>query len=142
MGGGDSAASCNKLTGCEMVVDTGTSIIAGPPGAVDQLVQKIGNVSADCSNVGKLPTITFTFSSGWFKSKDFDLGPDFYVLRLKDEQGSEQCQLGIQGVNAGVPIWILGDPFLRKYYTVWDAEKNRVGFALAKQPGDAGNIVV
>jgi cathepsin D len=139
---GASAVSCSKLTGCYMVVDTGTSVIAGPPDAVKSLTDKIGDVAADCSNVDKLPTVTFTFSSGWLSSKDFELGPDFYVLRMKDDQGKEQCQLGIQGINAGVPIWILGDPFLRKYYTVWDADQNRVGFALAKQQGEAGNIVV
>merc|ERR1712187_426752 len=124
------------LTGCYMVVDTGTSVIAGPPSTVDQLTSKIGTVKEDCSNVDQLPVITFTFSSGWTSSKEFELGPDFYVLRVKDDNGKEQCQLGIEGVNAGVPIWILGDPFLRKYYTVWDSEQNRVGFALAKQPSE------
>jgi len=126
---GASAVSCNFLTGCYMVVDTGTSVLAGPVNTVSTLTSKIGNVSADCSNVDKLPTITISMAG-----KDFDLGPDFYVLRMPDENGKEQCQLGIEGVNAGVPIWILGDPFLRKYYTVWDAEANRVGFATAKQP--------
>jgi cathepsin D len=125
---GASAVKCNFLLGCYMVVDTGTSVIAGPPSTVSQLTSKIGNVSADCSNVGKLPTITFNFDG-----KNFDLGPDFYVLRMQDDNGKEQCQLGIEGVNAGVPIWILGDPFLRKYYTVWDADQNRIGFATAKQ---------
>jgi cathepsin D len=128
---GSSAVSCNFLTGCYMVVDTGTSVIAGPPSTVSQLTNKIGNVSSDCSNIGKLPVITFNFDG-----KNFDLGPDFYVLRMKDDTGKEQCELGIQGVNAGVPIWILGDPFLRKYYTVWDADQNRVGFATAKQQAD------
>lgn len=124
---GTSIKACNWLTGCEMVVDTGTSILAGPVSAVNELIKPIGNVSADCSNVHTLPTITFTIAGN-----DFELGPDFYVLKGEDENGVVQCQLGIEGVNAGVPIWILGDPFLRKYYTVWDAEANRVGFALAK----------
>jgi len=133
--GGVSTKACGWLTGCYMVVDTGTSILAGPSSGVNTLVSKIGEVSADCSNVDKLPTITFTMNG-----KNFDLGPDFYVLRMMDENGQEQCQLGIQAVD-GVPMWILGDPFLRKYYTVWDAESNRVGFALAKQP-NADVVVV
>lgn len=127
---GKSSGSCNWLTGCPMVVDTGTSVFAGPIKAVNSLIQKIGNVTEDCSNVASLPTVSITLAG-----KDFDMGPDFYVLRAKDDKtGKEQCELGIQGVNAGAPIWILGDPFLRKYYTVWDSEKSRVGFALAKQP--------
>lgn len=125
---GQSTGACNRLTGCYMVVDTGTSVLAGPPSAMNALIGKIGNVNSDCSNAAALPTISFSMGG-----KDFDLGPDFYVLRQKDDQGKTECQLGIEGINAGVPIWILGDPFLRKYYTVWDAEQKRVGFATAKQ---------
>lgn len=126
--GGVSTKACNWLTGCYMVVDTGTSVLAGPIKATNALIAKVGNVSSDCSNVHTLPTLTFTLHG-----KDYSLEPEFYVIRAKDEtSGKEQCQLGIQGVNAGVPIWILGDPFLRKYYTVWDAEGSRVGFATAK----------
>jgi len=125
--GGESIKACNFLLGCDMVVDTGTSILAGPVSAVNKLIAPIGNVSADCSNVHTLPTITISLAG-----KDYDLEPEFYVLKGEDENGKVQCELGIQGVNAGVPIWILGDPFLRKYYTVWDAEANRVGFATAK----------
>jgi len=133
---GQSTGSCNHWTGCYMVVDTGTSVIAGPPGAVDALTSKIGNVSQDCSNAGTLPTVAITMAG-----KDFEIGPDFYVIRAAGENGEQQCMLGIQGVNAGVPIWILGDPFLRKYYTVWDAEQQRVGFALAKQPSESTLVV-
>jgi hypothetical protein len=162
---------------CAVRSDTGTSVIAGPPSAVNALIAPIGNVSSDCSNVHTLPTVSFTLGG-----TTFDLGPEFYVLRATEEAtGQVECQLGIEGVNAGtapreemhalsfflslslctqrpspiwmvqhlvpvsmldrrrgvpllagVPIWILGDPFLRKYYTVWDAEAQRVGFALAK----------
>ena len=124
---GASTKACNWLTGCYMVVDTGTSVLAGPPKAANALITQIGTVAADCSNIGSLPTVSITLGG-----TEFPLGPEFYVIRAKDDSGKEQCQLGIEGVNAGVPIWILGDPFLRKYYTVWDAEQNRVGFATAK----------
>merc|ERR1719373_1005592 len=128
---GASAKACNWMVGCQMVVDTGTSLLAGPVNSVKLLADKIGDVAEDCSNVGSLPTISITLAG-----KDFELGPDFYVLRAKDDSGRELCELGIQGINAGAPLWILGDPFLRKYYTVWDAEQKRVGFAVAKQPSE------
>jgi cathepsin D len=135
--GGKSTGSCSFLLGCEMVVDTGTSLLAGPPKAVNKLIAQVGNVTEDCSNVKSLPTLSFNFAG-----HDFELEPDFYVIRIKDPaSGKDQCQLGIQGINAGVPIWILGDPFLRKYYTVWDKDQNRVGFALAKAPTESTVVV-
>lgn len=128
---GQSAGTCGGLIGCEMVVDTGTSVLAGPQRGVSALLAKVGQVNSNCSNAASLPVLTVTLAG-----KDFDLGPEFYVLRAADADGKEQCQMGIEGVNAGAPIWILGDPFLRKYYTVWDAEQRRVGFAVAKQQSE------
>merc|ERR1719220_3242605 len=106
------------------------------PSAVNKIIAQIGKVAEDCSNVKSLPTISFTLNG-----HDFPLEPDFYVIRVQDPDSKKDvCQLGLQGINAGVPLWILGDPFLRKYYTVWDAEQKRVGFALAKAPAE--DIVV
>jgi hypothetical protein len=127
--GGEKLGCTNALTGCPMVVDTGTSILTVPPSAWKTIGPAIGNVSADCSNVETLPTLQFTFGG-----KDFSLEPDFYVLRGATVNGDEECQLGIQGMSIGIPgIWILGDPFLRKYYTIFDRDADRVGFALANQ---------
>jgi len=135
--GSKSSDACGWLLGCEMVVDTGTSLLAGPPEAMDKLIAQVGNVSSDCSNQASLPTLTFSFGGN-----DFSLEPEFYVLRVKDPAtNKDQCQIGLQGINAGAPIWILGDPFLRKYYTVWDAEQQRVGFAIARTPV-ASTVVV
>jgi len=127
--GGQKMACANPMLGCPMVVDTGTSILTVPPSQWKKISQVIGNVSADCSNIDSLPTLHFSFAG-----KDFPLEPEFYVLRASGDNGDVECQLGIQGMSIGVPgFWILGDPFLRKYYTVFDRDANRVGFALANQ---------
>jgi cathepsin D len=123
---GKSIGACGWILGCEMVVDTGTSVLAGPPDAVNDLLKPVGKVAEDCSNVHTLPDIKFKI--GGF---EFNLTPEFYVLRFPGSNGKDQCQIGIEGVNAGLPIWILGDPFLRAYYTAWDHDNNQVGFALA-----------
>jgi len=125
---GTSTGSCNNLfTGfkCDMVVDTGTSVLTGPTSEIKKFTDKIGTVNSDCSNQMSLPMLSFTLNG-----KDFDLGPEYYVLKVAVGNGKYECELAMEAMDQ-LGLWILGDPFLRAYYSVYDQGNSQVGFAKA-----------
>ena len=128
---GSFAHKCAFL-GCAAVVDTGTTILAIPSNDAKGVIEAVGTVKSDCSNVDSLPTISLTISGN-----KLDLAPQYYVLKVQTSNSTE-CVLGIESIpveEAG-PLWILGDVVLRQYTTVWDRSVSppRVGFAPANQP--------
>lgn len=114
------------------VIDTGTSLIAGPPAVVNPIIAQI-NASTDCSNLKNLPNISFTVALAGGASHDFVLTPEQYTYRVKFADGEpDQCQCGLFAFDAGeglLPLWILGDPFLRSYFAVFDRGTNMLRFA-------------
>nr|CCC33063.1 cathepsin D-1 [Dermanyssus gallinae] len=126
---GKAAPVCQK--GCEGIADTGTSLFVGPTADVAALASQLdaqetapGLYLVDCEKAGDLPNIEFTIAG-----RPFELTPLDYVVRLK-QSGQTFCVLAFQGMDIpDDPIWILGDIFIGKYFTVFDRENNRVGFA-------------
>jgi len=112
---------------CQAAVDTGTSLLAGPTEIIDKLTSAL-NVASDCSNYDKLPLLGFVVSG-----HILNLEPADYVD--KDDTG---CSVGLMSLDVPPPkgpLFIFGDPFLRKYYTVYDRDRLQVGFAVAKHSG-------
>jgi len=119
------------------IADTGTSLLAGPKDLIAKLAGMIpgvtpivnGEYSADCSKIASMPTISFSVGK-----TTFDLEGSDYIIK-ETAGGKTQCLLGMMGIDIPPPhgpLWIMGDVFLRKYYTVFDYGGKRLGFATAK----------
>jgi len=123
--GKTSLGFCDPGSGCQVAVDTGTSLMAGPSDAVQTIHESV-YVKHDCSNLGDLPKLNFMVGN-----IPLALDPEDYITN-SPENG---CQLGLMSLDIPPPkgpLFIFGDPFLRKYYTVYDREQTRVGIALAR----------
>jgi cathepsin D len=115
-----------------VIVDTGTSTLAGPKSDVAKIAAQIGATAVIpgeeyailCAKVPNLPDIHIGLGG-----MDYVLHGADYVI---EEAGDPLCVLAILGIDvpppAG-PLWILGDTFIRKYYTIFDYGNKRLGFA-------------
>ncbi|KAG2176571.1 hypothetical protein INT44_007234 [Umbelopsis vinacea] len=121
-----------------VVVDTGTSLIVAPVADAEAIHDLIPGAVAIGDSTYTIPCslktsdieVQFTISGNTFKLKASD-----FILRPIDTK-KEMCQSGISALdfNQNVPTWVFGDVFFRKYYTIFDIGRSRVGFALG-EPG-------
>jgi len=122
--------------GCAGVVDTGTSLLTGPSSGVNALLRELG-ASEDCSNLASLPDITYIFSDSTGEY-EYPLPGEYYMI-AEQLDGKVVCLPGFMTYDVTIddsPIWIIGDLFMQKYYTVFDrgddvSSAARIGFASA-----------
>jgi hypothetical protein len=111
------------------IVDSGTSLLAGPKAEVAKIAAQVGakaiingEYSIDCTSTS--PDMVFTIAG-----KDYTFAKKDYVI---NDAGT--CLWAVTGIDVPAPngpLWILGDVFMRKYYTVFDWGNKRLGFATA-----------
>jgi len=114
--------------GCQGIVDTGTFLLTIPGQYLANFLKAVkapyeNSYEVDCNNVQNMPTITFSINGS-----QFPLPPSAYV-----SNNNGYCALAIEPTyvpsSNGQPLWILGDVFLKEYYSIFDMGNSRVGFA-------------
>ncbi|POY70891.1 hypothetical protein BMF94_6068 [Rhodotorula taiwanensis] len=116
-----------ELENTGAAIDTGTSLIALPTDVAEMINTEIGakknwagQYTVECDTIKSLPDLTL-----YFGGKPYSLSAEDYILQV---QGT--CLSAFTGLDIpGSPLWIIGDVFLRKFYTVYDKGRDAVGFA-------------
>jgi len=122
-------ASDAKITA---IVDSGTSLITGPKAEVGKLATAVGakpnimgEYTIDCATIDQIPDVVFTIG-----------GIEYKIPGNKTViQAQGTCLFAFMGIDfpSPGPQWILGDVFMREYYTVFNYNDQSIGFAKAKK---------
>ena len=118
-----------KLSGAA-IADTGTSLTildTDVSNAINKAIGAVYDASQEtflinCNVLTTGPNVVLVFGG-----KSFLISPVEYVM----DAGDGTCMSGIAGGAESMGTSILGDTFIRAYYTIFDIEHGRVGFAKA-----------
>ncbi|KAJ7724938.1 acid protease [Mycena maculata] len=106
-------------SGFETIIDSGTTIMYGPPAAVKEVYAKVSGAALFESEDG-LYLYSFPCSSP--PEIAFNWGGS-------DWDPASVGALAGQNLGLGNDVWLLGDSFMKNVYTVFDFGSNAVGFA-------------
>jgi len=126
------------------VVDSGTSILVGPTADVAAVAKSVnatevesGEYEIDCHIT--LPDLVFTIGTG-SAAQAFVLSGEYWKIKVCQLDVICTCLLGMAGMDIPKaddgPFWILGDVFMREYFTVFNVGQNTIQFAPATTNGN------
>jgi Eukaryotic aspartyl protease len=121
------------------IVDSGTSLLVGPRSQVTKLAAAVGakpnftgQYTIDCAALDTIPDIVFTI-----QGMDFTVPGKTAVLQV-----SGSCIFAVMGMDFPKPgpQWILGDVFMREYYTIFNYLDQTISMAKAIQTNTTTSI--
>jgi cathepsin D len=157
-----------KTGKCGVAIDSGTSLFAGPTNFIRNIKDRLG-VNKDCLNFKNLPDIQIILKSRKnYKNKEkiltqITLKPEDYLIngkRIKeyiDSQNQDdflenfneeiknknECHAAFMPIDVPAPrgpIFIFGEYFLKKFYTVFDRDEKVIGVSVANHNDNINTI--
>ncbi|NXS62536.1 PEPA protein, partial [Brachypteracias leptosomus] len=120
---GQNTVGCSNS--CQAILDTGTSLLVVPNNVLSKIQKALGansNGQISCLRAFTLPNIVFHING-----TSFPVPPSSYVIWR-----GLSCSLAFEGMDIPTEegeLWILGDVFLRNYYSIYDRGNDRVGLS-------------
>ncbi|KZT71389.1 acid protease [Daedalea quercina L-15889] len=113
-------------SGFDTVIDSGTTLMYGPPSAVKTMYRKASAKSLGSGAYGfscsDFPTVEVSWGGNTYDiSAAFNLG----------DAGDGDCEAALAGEDLGLGdnVWLFGDTVMQSLYTVFSVDQNAVGFA-------------
>jgi len=133
----------NSRSNATTAIDSGTSYIGVPSNEWDNIFSALTAYDDSCQltpdspltlcdcgseeDIGFYPNLVVTLGDER-NVQQFVIPPEYYVNYLPDFQ---VCSILLVN-NGGFDVWLLGDIFMQRYYTLFDMENSRIGLAPAK----------
>lgn len=114
-----------------VISDTGTSLLYGPKAVVAGIAAAVGAVF-DQTYGAYFVNCNATYTPVTFSVSGQTYNLTSRVLNLDIGMGNGRCEFAMMELGADFGIdWILGDPFIRQYCTIYDVAGSRLGFSAA-----------
>lgn len=116
---------------CMITPDSGTSLITAPGWAIDTITSNLPYIEG-CDNDFDFGELTFVIDG-----VDYPIPSHHFMERYYNvyESGDSVCTTSITQLDilqdGQDNLFILGDVFMQIYYTIFDRDNDRVGFALS-----------
>eukprot|EP00347_Sterkiella_histriomuscorum_P018543 403345111 len=117
----------------EVIYDTGTTLLYAPD-AVTSLV--VGLLRTGFSYQLDSSGFTYIYCSQTSNMKSFfvyiggrylEITPQAYMIKVDEVNGQAMCVIGIAA--SGDSTWLVGDVFLKNFFSVWDDDRGKISFA-------------